>query len=356
MLATCKGPFQVITRSPFSPTKWARRAITLKELALMLDLPTKMITRLCYLKHSNTAFNDGNSELFSAIPINVLCHALWTTGIYDAHGEIVHLNEHLEGGVILFKEAFQQGRNTVSSVSSNLVSSSGFGSNVTKMDVQAVKHDDAEVPIFVWNNRLIHTGPQSWKVIPQTQIDKALDGFRVLGLKVWKRNVLKSFIRYLYKTWFSQWMTLRNKEGVDFKSYPIEFQHDIIAGIDCLYYTSRATWWEWNQGSRLLCWRWTWEYKVQARDGMEMHWIPGKLATARKAQALVKDSTTRSLMASKISKVINRGYIKRGNVKSLIKYFSVPKGSDDVRMVYDGTASGPRTMDQSKINHLQMER
>ena len=135
-------------------------------------------------------------------------------------------------------------------------------------------------------------------------------------------------------------MTLRNKEGVDFKSYPIEFQRDIIAGIDCLYYTSRATWWEWNQGSRLLCWRWTWEYKVQARDGMEMHWIPGKLATARKAQALVKDSTTRSLMASKISKVINRGYIKRGNVKSLIKYFSVPKGSDDVRMVYDGTASG----------------
>ena len=45
-------------------------------------------------------------------------------------------------------------------------------------------------------------------------------------------------------------------------------------------------------------------------------------------------------MKLKLSKVRKQGNIAPGRVKSLIKYFSVPKGEYDVRMVYDGTASG----------------
>jgi hypothetical protein len=43
----------------------------------------------------------------------------------------------------------------------------------------------------------------------------------------------------------------------------------------------------------------------------------------------------------KISKVVKRRYLLTTgiNVKSLIKYFAVPKGEDDVRMVYDATAN-----------------
>jgi hypothetical protein len=340
VLATCTGPFKVITRSPFSPTRWAIRAITLKELGLMLDLPNTPIWRLCALKYGNTAFKEGNVELFSAIPVNILCHALWNTGIYDAHGKVVHLNDHLGGGGTLLQESFQTKTNTESSFSSQLVSANEFGSNATRVDVQAVKHDDAEVPVYLWNDRLINTGPQKWRVIPRNRINKALDGFRVLGLIVWKKNIYKSFIRYLMKNWYSEWMSIKNGEVVSNKMSSIEFHRDVTAAIDCMHYTSRSTWWEWNQGSRLLFWRWNWEYKKQARDGMQMLWIPDKLASSRKEQAVVKDKITKALMASKLSKVINRGYIKRGNVRSLIKYFSVPKGSDDVRMVYDGTASG----------------
>ena len=45
-------------------------------------------------------------------------------------------------------------------------------------------------------------------------------------------------------------------------------------------------------------------------------------------------------MQSKVGKVKDRGYIQSGYVKSFIRYFSVPKGDQDVRMVYGGTASG----------------
>ena len=45
-------------------------------------------------------------------------------------------------------------------------------------------------------------------------------------------------------------------------------------------------------------------------------------------------------MKKKINKVRERGYVKKGLVKRLIRFFAVPKGMNDIRMVYDGTASG----------------
>ena len=49
-------------------------------------------------------------------------------------------------------------------------------------------------------------------------------------------------------------------------------------------------------------------------------------------------------MKEKVESVRNKLYIKNGHVSSLIKYFPVPKGDSDVRMVYDGTASGFNSM------------
>jgi hypothetical protein len=48
-------------------------------------------------------------------------------------------------------------------------------------------------------------------------------------------------------------------------------------------------------------------------------------------------------MLSKIQTVIQRGYIAGGKVQSLTQYFAVPKGTEDIRMVYDAMASGLNT-------------
>jgi hypothetical protein len=45
-------------------------------------------------------------------------------------------------------------------------------------------------------------------------------------------------------------------------------------------------------------------------------------------------------MKVKLGKVRDRRYVTKGNVDSLTSFFAVPKGTDDVRMVYDGTRSG----------------
>jgi hypothetical protein len=42
----------------------------------------------------------------------------------------------------------------------------------------------------------------------------------------------------------------------------------------------------------------------------------------------------------KLQKVRRLGYLVPGPVRSLTSFFSVPKGMDDIRMVYDGMKSG----------------
>ena len=46
------------------------------------------------------------------------------------------------------------------------------------------------------------------------------------------------------------------------------------------------------------------------------------------------------MMITKLDKVLERGYISSGWVASLTSYFAVPKGEDDIRIIYDGSASG----------------
>ena len=50
------------------------------------------------------------------------------------------------------------------------------------------------------------------------------------------------------------------------------------------------------------------------------------------------------MMKSKLAKVRERRYVQGiSDIRSLISFFVVPKGKDDVRMVYDGTKSGLMT-------------
>jgi hypothetical protein len=48
----------------------------------------------------------------------------------------------------------------------------------------------------------------------------------------------------------------------------------------------------------------------------------------------------RDQVIDKLSKIRTRRYIGPNHVTSLITYFWVPKGPDDIRLVYDGSASG----------------
>jgi hypothetical protein len=45
-------------------------------------------------------------------------------------------------------------------------------------------------------------------------------------------------------------------------------------------------------------------------------------------------------MRETLDKLREQGYVTKGEVHSLTSFFAVPKGTEDVRMVYDGTKPG----------------
>jgi hypothetical protein len=52
-----------------------------------------------------------------------------------------------------------------------------------------------------------------------------------------------------------------------------------------------------------------------------------------------QDPVKKTQVLRKLDKMRTRGYVEAGYVELLISFFDVEKGSDDIRMVYDGSAS-----------------
>jgi hypothetical protein len=80
----------------------------------------------------------------------------------------------------------------------------------------------------------------------------------------------------------------------------------------------------------------------EARTGVPPYFV-GEPPTSREKQPLYTDADTRAKVREKVGAVIERGYIVRcspAEVRSLMFMSDVPKGDDDVRMVYDGSRSG----------------
>jgi hypothetical protein len=115
--------------------------------------------------------------------------------------------------------------------------------------------------------------------------------------------------------------------------------NDIRPGADAIERATRLTWWNWDDGSRPFNWRSPMWYKKIIRDGLPVH-FRAENPSYRKAQRKAPDKATREQIKEKLGVVRDRRYIAPGFVRSLTAFFSVPKGEEDVRMVYDGTISG----------------
>ena len=102
-----------------------------------------------------------------------------------------------------------------------------------------------------------------------------------------------------------------------------------------------SSFWDWVDGSFPYFWRWQSEIKGDLRDGTRLWVFEEKLPSNTKRQRMPRDPVVLELMMEKITKVKNRNYIgKWGNVVNLSNYFPVPKGENDIRLVYDLSASG----------------
>ena len=230
---------------------------------------------------------------------------------------------------------------------------------VLKQDSQ--KRDDAEVPTHLWDRHLKDTYPSYLGGLP-LDWEGRMEPIREFLLRRWRRNLTRSFVAYrrnrlpraltdgTQKSW--HW-TRAGRQGHTWttggqdayrrwwrviRSHPSSLV-DMGPGLECLRKAAGASWWDWDEGSRLFFWQWPAEGRTWARDG-QPHLLLGTLPRYQRSQKPPKSERDRRLVCSKLEKVRSRGYIAKGQVKSLTHFFYVPKGSDDIRMVYNGTSSG----------------
>jgi hypothetical protein len=78
------------------------------------------------------------------------------------------------------------------------------------------------------------------------------------------------------------------------------------------------------------------------RDGLPQRFV-GQPPRSKERQRRHKDPEVKRKEKKKIDKARKHGYIVTkfvGITRSFMHFFSVPKGDDDIRMVYDGSRSG----------------
>ena len=200
---------------------------------------------------------------------------------------------------------------------------------------KAVKSDDAQVPIELWDRGVLryHFGWLSY----DTRVAAALSVIRSkFGLKIYITNLRRSFLSYIKSVYGINWYLKArhtSKEASDLRL-------DLKVGLDSIVRGIHSSWWDWSEGSTCHFWRWPREIRKAIRDGFPV-FVEKKLPEYKAKQmfrGLTEDQM--AALSKKINKVIARGYLNEGYVKSLINYFAVPKGLTDIRVVYDGTKSG----------------
>jgi hypothetical protein len=231
-------------------------------------------------------------------------------------------------------------------------------------ELKATKADDARVRVEEWDSELAKvTG-----VGEGEELTQAAEVIRVFCLRWWRRRLTRSFFCWLHQKPKYQGVGLddmshvveiiqANTPGEQEKIYrwaPLgravycdwwserDARHfkDLKAAREVAERSSRATWFEWTDGSAPVHWRWPAWYQPIARDGLPV-WFREAPKQWRRPQPPGSTSQIHSLMKSKLEKVRERRYVQGSSeIQSLISFFAVPKGEDDVRMVYDGTKSG----------------
>ena len=120
-----------------------------------------------------------------------------------------------------------------------------------------------------------------------------------------------------------------------------ELVKDMRCGLRVLGQVLGSTWWDWTSGSAPIFWRWNGlEHKQAARDGMRI-FVQAPLPRSRRGANPPRfDTTTRQLVSSKMSKMIDKSYLELGRIHTHLHFFAVPKGDHDICVVFDGTSSG----------------
>lgn len=395
---------RLLLPSSLTKTKWCVRRLSLEEYLYVGDVPTRFVQTmktqekvwLSKTLEPGRCYSMGIKSLIRSQGLadeegRVVRDRVWTSSEKCLNNGFNHEEVERDFGYKQFQNPDGTDESQLGGIENDAVHSAEMKedslSDVRKKEErerrihQAVKSDDAEVPIFVWNERcrsgfrtLTWTANQKdcyddrigSPIEDEKMWDRALEGLRELGLCWWKKNLRRSFSSWLkdqdpeemkgetFVSWANSDVELCSREKkyawtengrmVYQKWWRMRKRANKVSwesGVVALEYGMATSWWNWDCGSAPFFWRWPAFYLESVRDGLDI-WKKEGIAKLRnrKRQRSEKDEDIRRRMRKKLGKVRNRGYIQGGVVESLTSFFAVPKGKEDIRMVYDGTASG----------------
>lgn len=246
----------------------------------------------------------------------------------------------------------------------------------------AVKHDDADANLELWNRRicLVLDGPSR----PYDALHRALPTLRQFCSRYASRKVFREFMGYLtckHSDCFGRYFAERSAhyavafdaQAGCYRRVPASHQggtgsflasssyvpytlvgapalpfasviatgRNILHGF-CNHYLDAASYMTYPSGSTLIFWRWSAELQRPALLGWPSQ-VATELPRCMKIKSTSYSEEDRKRLAEKLGKVISRGYIKlvpKSEVESFMEFFAVPKGEDDIRIVYNGTRCG----------------
>lgn len=195
---------------------------------------------------------------------------------------------------------------------------------------EIVKNDDAEVPVHLWNDRVakfLDHDPQDPVFI------KSCDMLRARMLNRWFANVCRSYYAWIIRMRDADDVRADENIGI------ADDERTLRKARDAIFLADKATYWDWPSGSGVFFWRWPREYWEVLRDGMAPRWI-SEPNIRNVPQRLDGNPFVDHQVKEKLAKMLLKGHLVWGQVDGLMYFFAVPKGTDDIRMVFDGTKSG----------------
>ncbi len=114
-----------------------------------------------------------------------------------------------------------------------------------KAFAKAVKADNAEISIYLWNKRIIAPS------VTQEQRDAALTVLRKLGHRWFLRGLLRDCVEHVHKTHVTSWKKPRRTKDGELMELGSDVQ--AIAGI--LWHATQTNWFKFHAGLKLVFFR-----------------------------------------------------------------------------------------------------
>jgi hypothetical protein len=298
-----KRPLGECTREPVM----VQRPLTVKELGQILDVREDwghdLVSRLM-------AWDNGETPPLRLLAETVMAVREWLLG-------------HARGGKTdeTLKKTFDWGRVRApwlggSPDTTDLERMAYFGWVWGAKDAEdaavATRPDDAGVDVSLWA-----VGGEG------EHMETARENLRKFLFRFWIRRTCREG---------RQWLRSEDAQS--------ERAVNTAAMRDCIQRLANSTWWDWADGSRLLFWRWPSYWMVEARDGARGFHLGAPAPRLNFPQPPMAEEWIRAKDREKLEKLLRRRYITAGPCRNTVPRFAVPKGADDIRVVWDLKKNG----------------